>query len=280
MKKLRTIVIIIVCIAIAWVAYGKFSSKPSVKEEIKQAIENFRGDKPAPKPVDLSGKLEIPAYGKKETPIVHAGYTTSYNHTTLIPDWVAYELTREEVDGDVPRGETFMQDPQTSGRQADVGDYKGSGWDRGHLAPAADMKWSREAMRECFYFTNICPQNHVLNAGAWEKTERMGRRLANQYGSVFIVCGPIFTTNQYGKIGPNRVSVPDAFFKAFLVEKGKNYAAIGFRMDNDESEQNLKSSSMAVDSLEKIVGRDLFPALPDSIENEIESKVVAKYWGI
>ena len=142
------------------------------------------------------------------------------------------------------------------------------------------MKWSDQAMLESFLLTNMCPQNHDCNAGCWERTEKMGRRIAKQYGKVYIVCGPIFTTHQYGTIGANQVAVPDAFFKAFLIESDGNYAAIGFVMKNSSEKQELKASSMSVDDLEAKIGRDLFPNLPDDIEDDIESKVVKKYWGI
>lgn len=225
-------------------------------------------------------RLEIPEHSSEEDVVEHIGYTTSYNHTTLVPNWVAYELTQAEAAGELPRDDAFAQDPDVHGRQAELSDYKGSGWDRGHMAPAADMKWSADAMRESFLLSNMCPQDHALNAGSWEKTEKMGRRLAEQYGKVYIVCGPIFGGNQFGTIGANRVSVPDAFFKAFLIESNGEYAAIGFMMENISDKQDFKSSTMPVDNLEKIIGRDLFPNLPDSIENVIEAKIVKKYWGI
>lgn len=234
-------------------------------------------DQPKVSPTE---KLEYPAFTEEEDIICHIGYTTSYNHTTLVPDWVAYELTDVEVAGELPRSDAFAQDEMCKGRQADLSDYRGSGWDRGHMAPAADMKWSEQAMLESFLLTNMCPQDHTCNAGCWEKTEKMGRRIAKQYGKVYIVCGPVFTTHQYGTIGANKVAVPDAFFKAFLIESEGNYAAIGFMMENSSEKQELKASSMSVDELEKLIGRDLFPNLPDEIENEIESKIMKKYWGI
>ena len=234
----------------------------------------------AEKSVPPQQKLEYPAFTTDEDIICHIGYTTSYNHTTLVPNWVAYELTDAEAAGELPRNDAFAQDEMCKGKQADLSDYKGSGWDRGHMAPAADMKWSEQAMLESFLLTNMCPQNHDCNAGCWERTEKMGRRIAKQYGKVYIVCGPVFTTHQYGTIGANQVAVPDAFFKAFLIESDGNYAAIGFMMKNSSEKQELKASSMSVDALEQLIGRDLFPNLPDDIENDIESKVVKKYWGI
>lgn len=143
-------------------------------------------------------KLEYPEISEDDDIVEHIGYTTAYNHTTLTPNWVAYELTKTEANGELPRNDAFAQDEALKGRQADLSDYKGSGWDRGHMAPAADMKWSEQAMLESFLLTNMCPQNHTMNAGCWEKTEEMGRRIAKQYGKVYIVCGPIYTKHQYG----------------------------------------------------------------------------------
>lgn len=90
-------------------------------------------------------RIEIPAPIKdcKEQIINHLGYTVSYNSDWKIPNWVAYELTKDEVDGTVPRYNTFMRDPEVSHYQsATTLDYMGSDWDRGHMAPAGDMKWS------------------------------------------------------------------------------------------------------------------------------------------
>ena len=109
------------------------------------------------------GYIEMPSVEPDENIIYHAGYTTSYNTTTLIPKWVAYELTDEEVQGVFPRSGSFGMDPDSTGRQAMREDYSNSGWDKGHMAPAADMKWSEQSMYESFYLTNICPQNHTLN---------------------------------------------------------------------------------------------------------------------
>lgn len=225
-------------------------------------------------------KLECPAFSEDDDVICHVGYTTAYNHTTLTPNWVAYELTDKEAQGELPREDAFAQDEMAKGRQADLSDYRGSGWDRGHMAPAADMKWSEQAMAESFLLTNMCPQNHTLNAGSWENTEKMGRRIAKQYGSVYIVCGPIYNERKFGTIGANKVAVPDAFFKAFLIAVDDSYSAIAFIMTNTPDRQDLKASSMTVDQLETVIQRDLFPNLPDEIENEIEAKIVKKHWGI
>ena len=97
---------------------------------------------------------------------------------------------------------------------------------------------------------------------------------------IYIVCGPIYTNHQFGTIGANKVAVPDAFFKAFLIEVDGSYSAIGFLMQNIPEHQDLKASSMSVDSLESLIGLDLFHNLDDAVEDEVEAQVVKRHWGI
>lgn len=231
---------------------------------------------------EQSTGYELPAITESDIVVTHVGYAASYDCNRLVAKWVAYELTKDETYGKVPRkGNDFWdRDPDLNCRQAHFKDYSGTEWDRGHLAPAGDMKWSVDAMRQSFLLTNCCPQNRQFNANSWESTERMGRRLARQYGKVWIVCGPVFYDNKFGTIGLNKVAVPDAFFKAFLVEKDGSYGAMGLIMYNTPGQQNIKECSMSVDELEATIGIDLFPALPDEVENEVESKIEGHWWGI
>ena len=163
-------------------------------------------------------KVEIPAKieGRQEQIITHIGYTVSYNSDWKIPNWVAYELTKAEVEGVEPRGNNFMPDPNVPyNKTATTNDYRNSGWDRGHMAPAGDMKWSEQAMKESFYLSNICPQNRNLNAGIWKTLEEQVRDLAVQKGNLYVVCGPV-VSEQPETIGDNKVTIPDAFFKVLL----------------------------------------------------------------
>ena len=140
----------------------------------------------------------------------------SYNPEWKIPNWVAYELTDEMVAGTVPRYDRFQPDPNLPRHlSADNDDYRRSGYDRGHMVPAGDMKWSEQAMKESFYFTNICPQNNNLNAGVWNSLEQQVRGLARRKGSIYVVCGPIVNDSTQ-TIGANRVVIPDAFYKTLL----------------------------------------------------------------
>lgn len=216
-------------------------------------------------------RLEIPQSKKKlkEQVVEHKGYTVSYNTTWLIPNWVAYELTDEEVVGQVSRADKFVPDPDIKGRCSTTDDYKGSGYDRGHMAPAGDMKWDAKAMEESFYTTNICPQNHNLNAGDWKELEEQVRDWAIKNEKVYVVCGPIMK-QKYETIGQNNVAVPDSFYKVVLMYKDGNWRALGFVFANKAGNKPLDTYAKSIDEVEKITGFDFFSVLPDEIENEIE----------
>ncbi len=232
---------------------------------------------------NYSCELAIPTFTTmpaKSQVIEHSGYTVSYNSSTKNPNWVGYELTSEEVAGVVGREEGFCCDPLVKGAQACDDDYKGSGWDRGHMAPAADMKWSKQAMEESFYLSNVSPQNKNLNRGVWKKLEELTRDKAELYGRVVVVTGPIFTGTGQKSIGKSRVKVPDAFFKVLLTDYNGKYRAIGFICKNKAEKKKLKEYAMSIDDVESITGLDFFGSLPDETENEIEKSYSAPFWGL
>ncbi len=167
-----------------------------------------------------------------------------------------------------------MPDPDVRGAKAYTGDYTKSGYDRGHMVPAADMKWSKQAMKESFYMSNICPQNPNLNRGDWNDLEEKSRQWAKKYGAVYIACGPIYDTKRPKRIGNNKVAVPHAFYKVILINDKKNPQAIGFIFPNSAGHKPLKKYIVTVDSVEKRTNIDFFPALPDEVENRIEAERV------
>lgn len=224
-------------------------------------------------------RLELPALEREEYVLEYDGFTSSYNQTTLVPNWVAYELTAEELNGSYDtRSSNFSRDPNVKGAQASREDYSHSGWDKGHMAPKADMRWSEAAYWQSHFFTNVCPQNHEFNAGDWNTLEKQVRKWAKRYGRVWVVCGPIFTTGEFGTIGKARVRVPDEFFKALLVKNGSDYAAIAYVMPNRAKHHPLREYACTVDDLEALIGRDLFAALEDSIEERVEGEIGWLYW--
>lgn len=229
-------------------------------------------------PLDKS-LLELPAIKESDIILVYSGFVVKYNPEYLIPDWVAYELTAEEVNGEVPRASGFSMDLSYEGKQAMREDYSYSGWDKGHMAPSADMKWSQSAMYESFYLTNICPQNHDLNERDWHALENRVRSWALKYGRVWVVCGPIVNEKQYGTIGDRNVMVPDAFFKAVLRQDGDGvYQAIAFMFKNDSTRQPLKDAVVSVDFLETIFGHNLFTNLGKDVELIVESQASWNDW--
>lgn len=230
----------------------------------------------------LNIELAVPQFTKstKSQVIEHTGYTVSYNEQHRNANWVAYELTAAEVEGTEPRESKFTTDPQVIGRQATDDDYKHSGWDRGHLAPAADMKWNEQVMKESFYLSNVSPQNHNLNSGVWKSIEEFTRDIASEHGKVLVVTGPVFTTKKgLGQIGDNRVLIPNAFFKVLLIHDG-DYSAIGFYCENAAGKKKLSSYTRSIDEIEEITGIDFFHLLPDDVETAVESSHNPAEWGI
>ena len=204
----------------------------------------------------------------------------SYNYDWKIPNWVAYELTDWEVEGEVPRYDRFKPDPMVpANATATTDDYKYSGYDRGHMAPAADMKWDEQAMKESFYLSNICPQNPNLNGGVWKELEEQVRDLASQKGRIFVVCGPIVTDDSH-RLGVNEVVVPQAFFKVLLQEENGEIYTIGFVYENKSGRQPMSTYAMTVDEVELITNIDFFPSLPDKIENKAELVVDFSKWTV
>ena len=221
------------------------------------------------------GRLEIPSMPKdKQGQIIQrTGYTLAYDTRTKTPQWVAWELTKEETRGKEERTNEFLPDPDVIGTQVVTRDYSGSGYDRGHMAPAGDMKWSKQAMQESFYMSNICPQDHNLNTEDWNDLEMKSREWARRYGKVHIVCGPIYNGSRRTEyIGTHRVKVPDAFFKAILIQSSQKSYALGFLFKNEAGERPLTEYLVSVDQLEKITGIDFFPALSDELEKKLEAE--------
>lgn len=239
-------------------------------------------DRTADEPKASGRKMELPGRlkGVPERLISHTGYTLSFNREHNEPNWVAWELTADEAEGEVPRADDFLPDPQVpEPHRVTTEDYKGSGYDRGHMVPAADMKWSSRAMAECFYMSNICPQNHSLNAGPWSTLEKACRRWAKQEGRVYVTCGPVFKGNRQKTIGKNlKITVPDGFFKVVLSLRDGHEKAIGFYYSNRSGKQPMTQTAMSVDEVETMTGIDFFVNVPDDVEERVEATANLKAW--
>lgn len=246
-----------------------------------ESIAEAKGQLKAADSMAAAG-LELPALRPRsgEQILRRTGYTASYNKDTRLPDWVAWQLTAEHTDGEYGRKKLkFAEDGEVPEPRATDQDYYNSGYDRGHMCPSADNKWSEEAQRQSFLFTNACPQHRGLNAGDWNEMEMQCRRWAKEYGSIYIVCGPILYKGRHKTIGRNKVVVPEAFFKVVLCMEGEP-KAIGFIYKNTSGDRPKDAYVNTVDEVERITGLDFFPALPDDIEDNIEAKASPGDWGL
>ena len=277
---LRVAVILIVIVALGVGSMCGSGNKEQAPAEEQQTVTERQQPEQS---VQTAGKIEQPAalQGVPEQIIEHTGFVVSFNKELGQPNWVAWELTAEEAEGAVPRADDFLPDPQVAeAYQVTTADYRGSGYDRGHMCPAADMKWSSKAMNDCFYMTNICPQDHSLNAGSWSTLEKACRRWALREGSVYIAAGPVFKAGKRrAKIGQEHpVAVPDGFFKVVLSLRKGAEKAIGFYYENNSVKQPMEQTAMSVDAVEALTGMDFFPALDDDLETRLEAAFKLKEW--
>lgn len=229
----------------------------------------------APKHFDSLDKVNgaSPSSVEKE----YEGFTLSFNPNTKVADWVAWELLGDETYGPVTRHNRFHTDRNIVGCP-DTKDYSNSGYDRGHMCPAADQKWSSQAMSDCFFMTNIAPQKHELNAGAWKTLEEKERLWAKRDSAIIIVAGPLYASRNPERIGKARVAVPDAFFKCILAPYATPPRAIAFVYDNARCPGNMMDYALPVREVEQMTGLDFFHTLPDDIEEEVETVANFRQW--
>lgn len=220
----------------------------------------FSQSKAGTSDISQSTKLDLPRFRDPRAVsgeiVQHEGFTLCYNEGLRIPDWVSWTLTREEAEATVAsRTDEFLPDPDVKGYCPDTRQYSRSGYDRGHMAPAADMKWSETAMRESFYLTNICPQKKLLNEGLWLELEQRCRVYAKRHGQIDIIAGPI-TGSHPQRIGSEGVAVPEAFFKVMAIETPQGVKAIGFIMPNADLDRNddIFLYSVSVQEVERRTG--------------------------
>lgn len=209
--------------------------------------------------------------------IRHKYYTLSYVENHEQAEWVAYELKKNDIVYSNRKRPYFIDDPEVKSGSASWKNYIRSGYDRGHLCPAADRRFSKEAFDETFYTSNISPQKNDFNAGLWNRLEQKTRYWAKKYDGLYVVTGGVLTSN-LDVIGKEDVSVPEYFFKILIDRFNGEYKAIGFLVPHQESDKPLYSFVVPIDTIEKMTGIDFFSKLPDGIENKIEKSDDYKGW--
>lgn len=240
------------------------------------AFGAYTGDEPIAERdnrVDYSGEAYLLPSGTRGEIIAHDGFTLSYDEEWEQAEWVAYVLERKNLQqkwGERPR--SFNQDPQVSTGSATDSDYRGSGYDRGHLAPFADFAYDDERARQTFYLSNISPQARQFNQGVWRELEELTRDWANRFKRLYVVTGPVMTEDPKGTIGrQNRVAIPAAYYKVLLDLDDPEQKGIGFVIPNEISFDPLPKYAMSIDEVEEITGIDFFPELmPKDQERALE----------
>lgn len=204
------------------------------------------------------------------------GYAVGYNYDTKNADWVAYYVTAESVNITNKRSNSFKEDTEMPDyARSTLADYKGSGYDRGHLAPSATMDFTRESMKQSFLMSNMSPQLPGFNRVGWRVLEEHVRDLANEYNELYVVTGPIYEGNE-GTIG-NGVVIPSAFYKVILDPSFDE--AIAFIVPHrDVSSSELANFITTIDEVERQTGLDFFAQTPDSIEDNMESVKWEEMW--
>lgn len=216
--------------------------------------------------------------GDKLQVVEHTGFTLGYNERYEQAAWVAYPLVREQVTGQSSRERFFNPDPKVRTGSALFSDYTRSGYDRGHLAPAADFKHSTEQMKETFYMSNISPQDRDFNAGIWNDLEKLVRAWAYRYEKIYVVTGPVLKPGlkTIGKV--NKVAVPEQFYKVILYVEPPHIKGIAFLLNNEPSTLPLSKAAVSIDSVESVTGLDFFPLLPDDTGLRVEAQSNPKDW--
>ncbi|MEC3964962.1 DNA/RNA non-specific endonuclease [Flagellimonas halotolerans] len=209
--------------------------------------------------------------------VQHAYYTLSYSEPHEQAEWVAYTLKREHLTYEDRERPYFIEDPKVKTKSADWWNYRGSGYDRGHLLPAGDRRFSEQAYNETFYTSNISPQNKYFNAGIWNRLEQKVRYWCKKYGDLIVVTGGVLE-NGLEEIGSEDIDVPNSFYKIVLKGNGGGAQVLAFLIPAEESQEPLQNFVVPVDEIEEKTGIDFFQNQPENWQSAMEARVDTQDW--
>lgn len=268
--------------------------------------ENIQTEKTEPSPVPtvsadgkivLSEELAIPlcaahSHGEDHEIRNYDHYSVCYREAYEQAEWSAYCLDDSELVKNAKRGDDFRPDPEISTGTATLADYKGSGYDRGHLAPAADFAFDQKAMSDTFYMSNMSPQAGGFNRGIWKDLESQVRVWGEKFGRIYVISGPVLDepASAYDTIGKNQVSVPKYYYKVLLIplyaddddksskDDVQSVSAIGFILPNEKCNDSYFNYVKTVDEVEQATGLDFFSILEDGVEAAVEAQYDLSLW--
>lgn len=216
---------------------------------------------------------------KSDKSISHKYYDLCYNYKYKLTKWTSYTLTDLMLKGQTSRTNNFKPDPYLAKTELPTtsNDYKYTGYDRGHLVPAADMKINLKAMNESFYMTNMAPQLPSFNRGIWKKLENQVRRITNVEKKIHVITGPIFNFKKHLK-KDKKLFIPKQFYKIIYIEHKKYPKMIAFLLENSKSNRHIDEFIVSVDEIERLTGIDFFQGLNNKLEQSLESTVEQLTW--
>ncbi|MDA8571058.1 DNA/RNA non-specific endonuclease [Schleiferiaceae bacterium] len=209
--------------------------------------------------------------------VSHEYYTLSYSEAHEQAEWVYYTLNCNQLKSDVERKDNFRADHKIKTLSAQLSDYRGSGYDRGHLAPAADMKYNSNSMSESFFMSNMSPQAPSFNRGVWRRIEKQFRDWGYRYGELVIVTGPVLKGKNYGSIGFNKVTIPQWYYKV-AIDPDNYQRNIAILIENKGSTKSIRDFVVTIDYLEEVTGIDFFYNLADEVQGSFESSTHPSLW--
>ncbi len=270
----------IVAIAVSIYSFYFTGESPDVVTDFIDQVEQTDKKKEEKLP-DLVEAIDnyLPTSTTNKT-IRHDYFTLSYSEKHEQPEWVAYELYGDSLKkAKVERHSSFKSDPMVETGSAKPSDYTRSGYDRGHLAPAADMAFSEEAMKQSFLMSNISPQEPAFNRGIWRELEEQTRDWCLTSEHFYVVVGPVLTQRAKRRFGENKaLAAPRSFYKVLLDLRGSDKKAVGFMLPNTKSDAPLSDYMVSIDSIETLTGIDFFPELPDDLEENLEASFSPFRW--
>ncbi|MFL2585385.1 MAG: DNA/RNA non-specific endonuclease [Parvicellaceae bacterium] len=223
--------------------------------------------------------------------IKHSTIVISYNEEHEQANWVAHKINNKIINGNVSRTNDFRTDKMIltgSSEEADYflktklssGKYKydGYGYDRGHLAPSADFKWSEKALSESYFYSNMSPQLPEFNREGWARIEDFLRTyIYSKNVDLLVITGPTYNSKvRKQSRSKNNISIPDYFFKIAI--DLTNEEGIGFYVPHKKLEKPIESYILNIDSIEKITDYNFNYQLNSEIEKKIESQLNLKFW--
>ena len=218
----------------------------------------------------------LPEYPGGEL-VRHDHYLLSYSEAHEQAAWVAYTLLPAHLSYQDRERPYFEEDPNVTTKSADWRNYRGSGYDRGHLCPAGDRRFSESAYNQTFYTSNISPQDPEFNAGIWNDLEMQVRRWCKRYGPLYVVTGGVLEDGLEG-IGDEDVRVPRSFYKVVIRGSGRELRVIGFLLPNRPGQRPLSEYSVPLDRIESLTGIDFLPGLSQEEQHRLESGTEPGQW--